>query len=217
MPVTIQTGSQHDCLEANSRRVVSSERPAARRDGVTESTIDLYPKDLLTGSGSIGPAGDRAWWLAHTLPRQEKAVAASLLGRGVAFYVPLVTRKSLVRRRTRVAQIPLFPGYVFLCGSEEDRLSALKTNRLLNVQRVPDGEQLRRQLLRFWELIALGAPLVREARLVAGEHVRVKAGPFQGAEGVVLRRNGRTELLIAIDFLQQGAALEIEDCWLEPV
>jgi transcriptional antiterminator RfaH len=161
--------------------------------------------------------GKGVWWLAHTRPRQEKAVAAALLGREVAFYLPLVTRKSLLRGRTRLAQIPLFPGYVFVFGYEEDRLSALKTNRLLTAQQVPDGEQLRLQLLRFAELIALGAPLVREARLVSGEHVRVKAGPFRDAEGVILRRNGKTELLIAIDFLQQGAALEIEDCMLEAV
>jgi transcription antitermination factor NusG len=104
-----------------------------------------------------------------------------------------------------------------LFGDEEDRLSALKTNRLITVQRVPDGEQLRGQLLRLSELIALGAPLVRESRLIAGERVRVKSGPFRDNEGIVLRRNGKTELLIAIDFLQQGAALEIEDCLLEPV
>jgi transcription antitermination factor NusG len=87
----------------------------------------------------------------------------------------------------------------------------------LTVRDVPDGERLRVQLLRFAELIALGAPLVRESRLMPGERVRIKAGPFRDTEGVVLRRNGKTELLIAVDFLQQGASLEIDDCMLEPV
>jgi transcription antitermination factor NusG len=97
------------------------------------------------------------------------------------------------------------------------RVSALKTNRLLTAQSVPNGEQLRLQLLRFAELIASGAPLVRESRLAPGERVRLKAGPFRGTEGVVLRRDRKTKLLVAIDFLQQGASFEVDDCMLEPV
>jgi transcriptional antiterminator RfaH len=116
-----------------------------------------------------------------------------------------------------MARVPLFPGYVFVFGSEEDRLSALKTNRLLTVQCVPDGEQLRKELMQFAELIAAGARLTRESRLVAGEHVRIKAGPFRDTEGVVLRRNGKTELLVSIDFLGQGASLEVDECMLEPI
>jgi transcription antitermination factor NusG len=182
------------------------------------SDTDLFPADLL--SQEFAPLGgdshEREWWLAHTRPRQEKAVAAALLSRQVSYYLPLVTRKSLTRGRPRVARIPLFPGYVFVCGDEEDRLAALKTNRLLTVQHVPDGELLRSQLLRFMEFIAAGVPLVREARLLPGERVRIKAGPFRDTEGLVLRRNGKTELLVAVDFLQQGASLEIDDCMLEP-
>jgi hypothetical protein len=66
-------------------------------------------------------------------------------------------------------------------------------------------------------LISAGARLTRESRLVAGERVRVKGGPFRDTEGVILRRNGKTELLVAIDFLRQGASLEVDECMLEPI
>jgi transcriptional antiterminator RfaH len=162
-------------------------------------------------------ADNGVWWLAHTRPRQEKAAANALRSRSVGYYLPLVTRKSLLRGRTRTARIPLFPGYLFVFGDDENRLEALKTNRLLTIDKVPDGESLRRQLVTFAELIAAGAPLVREARLVAGEQVRIRSGLFQGVEGVILRRNGKTELLIGIDYLGQGASIEVEDCNTEPV
>jgi transcription antitermination factor NusG len=126
-------------------------------------------------------------------------------------------RKSLSRGRTRVARIPLFPGYVFVYGGSEERLHVLKTNRALTVREVSDGESLRTDLLRFAGLIHLGAPLVPEARLVAGNRVRVKAGPFRGQEGIVLRRDGKTRMLIAVNYLQQGASLEVDDCLLEYV
>lgn len=209
--------------------LVGSGMPA---NGVPSVKIrpDVYPADLLLSpevSGRdpseatpdaviVGP-NRRTWWLAHTLPRQEKAVAAALYARQVPYYLPLVTRKSLSRGRTRVAQITLFPGYLFVCGNEDDRLSVLKTNRVLTVRPAPDGERLRADLRRFFELITAGAPLLPEARLIVGERVRVKAGPFRDQEGVVIRRNGKTRLLIAIDYLQQGASLEVDDCLLERV
>jgi len=195
----------------------------------TGSRPDLFPSDLLSlcicpgsgldkGSGtqdeSVG-AGLACWWLAHTLPRQEKAVASALYARDVSYYLPLVTRKSLSRGRTRVAEIALFPGYIFVHGNEEARLNVLKTNRVLTVRAAPDGERLRADLRRFWELICAGAPLLPESRLVTGERVRVKAGPFRDQEGIVIRRNGKTRLMIAIDYLQQGASLEVDDCLLE--
>ena len=183
------------------------------------SPTDFFPHDVLTRPASSDDAHSRrcAWWLAHTKPRQEKSLAADLLAREVGFYLPLITRKSINRGRTRATRISLFPGYVFVCGNDEDRLLALKTNRVLAAHRVPDGEQLREDLLRFAELISLNAPLLPEARLVEGNRVRVKAGPFRDKEGVVIRRNGKTRLLVAVNYLQQGASLEIDDCLLEPI
>lgn len=213
----------------------SRDRVGAFGGRINASRPDIYPADLLSlpqisrpiafgaesglGEGpSLGAeSGVGSWWLVHTLPRQEKALAGALYARDVPYYLPLITRKSLSRGRTRVAQVTLFPGYVFVCGTEEDRLSVLKTNRALTVRRAPDGERLRTDLRRFHELISVGAPLLPEARLVAGERVRVKAGPFRDQEGVVIRRNGKTRLLIAVDYLQQGASLEVDDCLLERV
>jgi transcriptional antiterminator RfaH len=144
-------------------------------------------------------------------------VANALYSRQVAFFLPLVIRKSLLRGRTRTARIPLFPGYVFVFGNDADRLSALQTNRVIALHQAPDGDVLRRQLSTLAELIAAGVPLVRESRLTAGERVRIKAGLFRGVEGVILRRHGKTELLVAVDFLGQGASLEIDDSIVEPV
>jgi transcription antitermination factor NusG len=226
----------------NGAAVVSGGRVVLSRggDGVGKSyggrlsaaRPDVYPANLLSdgsegqcaadhlGEGRSGAGSEtvsHSWWLAHTLPRQEKSLAAALYARGVSYYLPLVTRKSLSRGRTRVAQVTLFPGYLFVCGNEEDRLSVLRTKRVLTVRPAPDGDRLRSDLRRFYELITLGAPLLPEARLIAGQRVRVKAGPFRDQEGVVIRRNGKTRLLISIDYLQQGASLEVDDCLLERV
>jgi transcription antitermination factor NusG len=53
--------------------------------------------------------------------------------------------------------------------------------------------------------------------LQPGALVRVKTGPFRGFEGVVQRRQGRTHLLVAVNFLQQGASVLIDDCQVDPL
>jgi transcriptional antiterminator RfaH len=194
------------------KQITTVSGEAARADA--PSGPGIFPQDLLDFEDYQCPG---EWWLAHTKPRQEKAVAAALYCRQVCFYLPLVNRRSITRGRSRVASVPLFPGYVFIRGNENARLLALKTNRLITIQPVPDRALLHKQLGTFARLIAAGAPLVRETRLVPGERVQVKTGPFRGTEGVIVRRNRKTELVVSIDFLQQGASLLMDDCMLEPV
>ena len=45
--------------------------------------------------------------------------------------------------------------------------------------------------------------------------VRVKQGMFAGFEGTILRRDGEARLLVAVNFMQQGASVVVDDCLLE--
>jgi transcriptional antiterminator RfaH len=81
---------------------------------------------------------------------------------------------------------------------------------------VVNGVELTRDLRQIYELIKAGVPLTAESRLVPGDHVRVRSGPFRGYEGYVIRREGQRRLLVAVNFLQQGASFTLEDCELEP-
>ena len=40
---------------------------------------------------------------------------------------------------------------------------------------------------------------------------------MMGLEGTILSRRGDCRLLVAVNFLQQGASVAIDDCMLEPV
>jgi len=178
----------------------------------------IYPPDLFDGAASQTEGDDhRRWWLLHTKSRQEKKVAEALCAQRVPFYLPLIETKSAVGGRTRAAWTPLFRGYVFLWGRDEDRLAALKTNRLAAIHPVTDGAKLSRDLAGFASLIAKGARLTPESQIVAGQRVRVKSGAFAGHEGLVMKRRGKTKLLVVLEALLQGASLDIEDHLLETV
>ena len=48
-----------------------------------------------------------------------------------------------------------------------------------------------------------------------GCHVRVKIGAFEGVEGTVLTKCHEGRSVIAVELLQKGVTLEIDDCRLE--
>jgi transcriptional antiterminator RfaH len=160
---------------------------------------------------------DRCWRVLYTKARQEKAVARELLGYEVPFYLPIIAKTSMCRGRKVRSHVPLFPGYVFLFGTEDERVCALTTNRISRVLSVHEPERLEHDLRQIARLIAMERPLTVESRLIAGDRVRVSCGPFEGVEGTVMKRHGETRLLVAVDFLQQGASVEIDDFMLEPI
>jgi transcription antitermination factor NusG len=175
----------------------------------------LWPEGLLDSPSR--EAADLRWMVLHTKPRQEKAVAREMLRQEAAFYLPLVRKTLQYRQRRLASYLPLFPGYLFLYASEAQRAKTLATNRVLRILTVDDAQRLVADLRQLHQLIAAGAPLTVESRLVPGDRVRVKHGPFADIEGVVLHRRGATRLLVSINFLQRGASVEIEDFLLEPL
>jgi len=177
--------------------------------------ISLFPPDLLDRA-SVAQETDAHWWALYSLPRQEKQLMRRLRAHGLSFYAPVVPKRSRAPSgRVRVSHVPLFAGYVFLYGAGAERHAAMTTNCVSRCLDVPDGMRLAGDLLRIHQLIACGEPLTPEARLDAGRLVRVRSGAFLGMEGQVIRRANETRLLVAVNFLQRGASVLLDDCQVE--
>jgi len=184
-----------------------------------ESTPAIFPETLFDDASEEAPVdGDqRRWWGVYTRSRQEKALARELFAQEVPYYLPLVKKVTWYGRRRITADLPVFSSYLFLYGSEEERVGCLATNRVSRLLSVAEPERLRFDLSQLRRLIAAGAPLTIESRLAPGRRVRIKRGPLAGLEGIVLERRSGTRLLVGVDFLQQGASVAIDDFSLEPL
>jgi len=179
--------------------------------------VDVYPDDLLDEFWSSNGYG-RTWWAVYTMARREKSLMRRLHCFGIPFYSPLIARKNRAADgRVRVSHVPLFSGYVFLYSTPEQRLRALSSNCISRMLEVPDPAELVRELQQIKQMITSGAPLSPEARLQPGMPVRVRSGPLQGLEGVVIERRGRQRLLVAVEFLQQGASVSLDDYLVERI
>jgi transcriptional antiterminator RfaH len=175
----------------------------------------VFPEDLLARAGGSQTAEGR-WWALYTRPRAEKSLARRFLDRGVSFFLPLARRQWRTRGRLFTAQLPLFPGYVFLHGDGQARQQALQTNLVVHCLPVADQEQLQTDLDRIHRLILSDAPLTPEDRFAPGDWVEITAGPFAGIGGKILRRGKQTKLLVEVRFLQRGVSVEIESWMLQP-
>ena len=175
---------------------------------------DLFPEDLLD-SPDYSVDG-RRWWGLYTLSRREKQLMRKLLVLEIPFFGPTISRRyRSPNGRMRESYQPLFPNYVFVCTDESQRYDSLTTNCVSKCVPVFDTTELVKDLRQIRDLIQTGARLSPESRLVAGNKVRVKTGAFSGFEGVVIRREGEVRLLIAVNFTQQGASIQLDDCQLE--
>jgi transcriptional antiterminator RfaH len=174
-----------------------------------------FPAGLLD---DIAPTDcDRRWWAVYTKSRQEKALARQLESLEVPFYLPQVPHESLIRGRRHTSLLPLFSGYLFLFGDDNERIKALGTKRVSHMLCAVDAQAMTRDLINIRTLIESGAPLTVESRLEPGRPVRVKSGALMGMEGRIVARRAGHALLVVVRFLQQGVSVQIDDFQVEPI
>lgn len=178
---------------------------------------DQFPAELLEQPDLGGETG-RSWWVAHTYPRQEKSLVRRLHAHSTWHYLPQTENKfRSPNGRSRTSYVPLFPGYVFLYGSDQERGQALETGCVVRILDVEDGRKLTADLRQIKRLLDSGCPLTTEAELSPGELVRVTTGPFQGFEGRLLKRQAGDRLLVLVNYLQQGVSVALENYQVERV
>lgn len=177
---------------------------------------DIFPDNLLDEPPQI--TADRRWWVVYTMSRQEKVLMRWLRQAEIAHYCPLVPKKNKLRSgRTRTSYNPLFSGYVFFFGDEQQRTHAFKANCISRCIPVVDDQELVTDLRKIRRAISSGLPLLPEEKLVPGDTVRIKSGALAGMEGHILRRRDGDRLLIAVHFLQKGASIQLDLLDVEPV
>jgi len=160
---------------------------------------------------------DGQWWVLHVKPRAEKALARKCFKRQARFFLPQSRRPRRDPGRVKDAYHPLFPGYLFLFGAESDRVTALETNLVVNVLKVPDQKELFEDLKRINRVIENGLTVLPMERLTPGSPVSIMDGPLAGLQGTVIRHKNKSTLILKVAFLQQAASVEIDNWMVEPI
>lgn len=180
----------------------------------------VHPAELLAAdpdAAAITAEPIYLWWVLHTKPRAEKALARRLLGRDIGFFLPQYHKQWLSRGRLLSSHLPLFPGYLFLYADGPARLAALETNLVANCLPVPDQRLFREDLSRVFRLMTSDAPLTPEERLGVGDPVEIVEGALSGLQGRVVRCGKNLKFTVDVHFLHQGVSVEVERWMLRPL
>jgi transcriptional antiterminator RfaH len=179
---------------------------------ILASEPDLFPDDLLEQELSAA----MQWYVMYTLSRREKELMRQLRAKGIAHYGPIAEqRRRSPSGRVRTSYVPLFAGYVFVYGTEEDRYNAIATGCISKCIEVTDGELLQQDLKRIWTLLTEGQDVRPELQPVVGRRARVISGPMTGSEGTITRAQSQHRLTIMVQFMQQGASVVIDEADIE--
>jgi transcriptional antiterminator RfaH len=157
------------------------------------------------------------WFVLRTRSRQEKVLARELNAQGVRNFLPLVRCTKYYQGRKALVEVPLFPGYLFLCGCHDDAYAADRTQRVAQIIEVRDQQTLDNELRNIHAALAARAPLDLYPYLKAGVRVEVRAGPFRGLQGVIEPGGHGGRLILQISMLGRAVAVEIEASLLDPI
>jgi len=166
-----------------------------------------------------GSQFDSGWYAVHTRHQHEKNVARVLTNKGFEVFVPLYTAIHRWKDRDKQLSLPLFPCYVFLRSPLERWQPVLTTPGVHSVlgfggfrSMIPasEVEAIRRMI---------GSPFKTEPHpfLKCGDRVRLRAGPLQGLEGILLRKRNVWKLLVSVEMLQRSVAVEVDASMVERV
>jgi transcription antitermination factor NusG len=158
------------------------------------------------------------WFAICTAPRHEKRVNELISGRNIETFLPLYRTERHWKKRPPVTlELPLFPSYVFVRVPYPSRGRVLSTPGVLSF--VGNGRQA--IAISDSEIKALRDgisqyPAEPHAYFAVGEKVRIKAGPLAGFTGTLVRHKTGTRVVLMINAIMQGVAVEIDLADLQP-
>jgi transcriptional antiterminator RfaH len=158
---------------------------------------------------------DLPWFVAHTKPRCEKKLVGYCQREEMSVTLPTYKAAHKYRRKTVVFEKPLFPGYVFLQISNEQRGKVYQSDYVANLLEVIDQQLFLRQLSEILCALETGLEIRLAPAIGEGMRVKIKNGPLQGIDGWVEKRYGMSTVLLRLDFIGQAAAVKVEAADLE--
>jgi len=133
--------------------------------------------------------------------------------REIEHYLPLYRTQRKWSDGSRVTlDLPLFPGYIFVCIQRAQRVRALEVPGVLTIVGGTGGEPAS---LPASEIVALRSGLSeRNAQphplLKVGQRARIRFGAFAGMEGVVQRMKYSFRVVLTLDSIMQSFAVEVD-------
>jgi transcription antitermination factor NusG len=154
----------------------------------------------------------KKWYALYTKPRWEKKVDGALLRKGIESWCPVQKVERQWTDRKKIIEDPLFKSYVFVHINEDERLSVLQTEGVLNFVHYLNKPAV----IRDEEIALIKSYLLdKEVKLTVqslqsfkeDDKVVIKHGIFMDNTGTVIR-SGSKKIYVKLESLQQVMIVE---------
>ena len=166
-----------------------------------------------TNTPAATDPGGANWYALYTAPRHEKRVADQINQQGGTCFLPLYRSVRRWKDRRKELAMVLFPGYVFVQMELRNRLRVLHLPgavRIVTFNGQPavlpevEIENLRTRL-------SSSGTVEPHPYLSAGRQVRVRSGPLQGLEGIIVRTKEHCRIVLSIHLIMRSVAVEVDE------
>lgn len=157
------------------------------------------------------------WHVVYTMSKYERKVASCISEVGIECYLPL---HKVVRQwsdRKKKLEVPLFPNYVFVRVDEIRRGQLPSIKELVSFVSIEKKPVVvpEKDISAIRQILGEGVEITQEDFFQEGMKVRIKAGQLAGLEGIVLKKNSNTRMIIQIEGMMKAFSFSLPSCQVE--
>ncbi|MDZ4713517.1 MAG: UpxY family transcription antiterminator [bacterium] len=154
---------------------------------------------------------EKSWFVLQTKPRNENHVLLQIQQKQIEVFVPFMEKIRIWSDRKKKIQVPLFSGYVFVRGNEEERLRAITETfgalRYIFYEKRPANVS-EREIELIKQAIAEPEKIsIEDKKIKKGDMIMVTRGIFKGMKGYVNEFRGNYKLTVNLDELSYSFSI----------
>ena len=164
----------------------------------------------------------RNWYAVCVRSRFEFKIEKNLSKKGIEIFLPAVKVRRRWTDRNKLVIFPLFPGYLFvnIDKNSAERKTVIGAHGVVRYVCMSPGvpEPIAEdQIMSLKKAAENDISLESYPAIKEGNRVRIKSGPLAGIEGMMVKKEKNSLLVLSVDILQKGAALKIDASEVERV
>jgi transcription antitermination factor NusG len=160
------------------------------------------------------------WFAFRVRPRHEKQVSTALREKGFTEFLPLYKSKRQWADRTKVVEMPLFPGYIFCSTNRSSIVPILMTSGVIDVVRAGTNPLPadKSEIEALQQTVSLDVPLEAWPYTEAGESgsFSILRGPLAGLTGILVEVRRSQRLILSVNLLRRSVLVEMHPDWVSP-
>jgi transcription antitermination factor NusG len=158
------------------------------------------------------------WFVLFVRSNQEKMTAQRLLSYQVEHFLPCHRSIRQWKDRRVTLDMPLFPGYIFVRLPFCERMKVLSLPNVVSLVGSKSSPSIvsEEEIDNIRRGVEFGnaAP---HAQLSVGQRVAIISGVLRGMEGILLRAQNNTRVVISVNSIARSFAVEVDISCLKPL